>query len=42
VDVEIRWPGGGVQKLHDLETGRYHRIQFGQPTGLASSTHPSK
>lgn len=37
VDIEIRWPGGELQKLHRLETDRYHRIEFVQPKGLASA-----
>jgi hypothetical protein len=37
VDIEIRWPGGELQKLHGLETDRYHRIEFVQPKGLASA-----
>jgi len=38
VDIEIYWPGGGVQQLKGVVPLRYHRIEFGKPAGLAAST----
>jgi hypothetical protein len=42
LDIEIRWPGGELQKLQGVETDRYHRIEFMQPKGLASAVKSPK
>lgn len=33
VAVEIRWPGGGVQRISELPVDRYHRVEYVQGTG---------
>jgi hypothetical protein len=36
VDVEVRWPGGGVQRLERLPVDRRHHIRFGEPSVAAA------
>ncbi|CAN5782614.1 hypothetical protein BH11VER1_BH11VER1_39320 [soil metagenome] len=36
VDIEIRWPGAGIQKINALPVDRYHIIQFDAPVQVAS------
>jgi Na+-translocating ferredoxin:NAD+ oxidoreductase RnfD subunit len=40
VDVEVRWPGGGVQRVNGLPVDRLHRITFQPPPPSALSRNP--